>query len=339
MARSSRAIPAAIAAQPGRAKALSKPHPLRAAVMATAMAAPGAKTRTRATSTSRRPRLCGQRASRPNDLLRRGASASHSATAPNTARNIANLIAPSNSVMVYSSDHLNTRTSSHAMSTNAKRDIFANLARIGTALSSPTRIEFLELLAQTERSVEQLATLTGATVANTSQHLQKLRQAGLITGRKEGLYVFYRLAGDEVVGLLSAIGHVGETYLAEVERIVRLYLAQKDNLEPVPARELLARARRGAVTVLDVRPPEEYAAGHLPGALNLPLPQLAKQLHKLPANREIVAYCRGPYCLLSYDAVEMLRAKGRKARRLAEGYPEWQSAGLPVDRSDPESAR
>jgi rhodanese-related sulfurtransferase len=218
------------------------------------------------------------------------------------------------------------------MSTNAKRDIFANLARIGTALSSPTRIEFLELLAQTERSVEQLATLTGATVANTSQHLQKLRQAGLITGRKQGLYVFYRLAGDEVVGLLSALGHVGKTYLAEVERIVRLYFAQKDNLEPVPARELLARARRGLVTVLDVRPPEEYAAGHLPGAVNIPIHELEKRLKELPKRREIVAYCRGPYCLMSYDAVALLRKRGIKARRLEAGLPEWRLAGLPIER-------
>src|SRR2546430_6602380 len=257
MARSSSAIPAAIAAQPGRAKALSKPQPLPAAVMATATAAPGAKTRTRATSTSRRPRLCGQRARRSNERLRRGASASHSATAAKTAANAASRIASSNSIMVYSSYHLNTRTGSRVMSTNAKRDIFANLARIGTALSSPTRIEFLELLAETERSVEQLATLTGATVANTSQHLQKLRQAGLIARREQGLYVFYRLAGDEADGLLSALGHVGETYLAEVERIVTLYLARQDNLQPVPARELLVRAPRGLATVRCRRRPAE----------------------------------------------------------------------------------
>ena len=219
------------------------------------------------------------------------------------------------------------------MSTNAKRDIFTNLARIGTALSSATRIEFLELLAQAERNVEQLANLTGTTVANTSQHLQKLRQAGLIVGRKEGLYVFYRLAGDEVVGLLSALGQVGETYLAEVERIVRVYLAQKDNLEPVPAKELLERARKGLVTVLDVRPPEEYAAGHLPRAINIPIHDLEKRLRDLPKGREVVAYCRGPYCLMSYDAVAMLRKKGMKARRLEAGMPEWRLAGLPVERA------
>jgi len=219
------------------------------------------------------------------------------------------------------------------MSTNAKRDIFINLARIGTALSSPTRIEFLELLAQTERNVEQLANLTGTTVANTSQHLQKLRQAGLIVGRKEGLYVFYRLAGDQVVGLLSALGQVGEAYLAEIERIVRLYLTQKDDLEPVPAKELLERARKGLVTVLDVRPPEEYAAGHLPGAINIPIHELEKRLRDLPKGREVVAYCRGPYCLMSYDAVAMLRKKGMKARRLEAGLPEWRFAGFPVERA------
>lgn len=218
------------------------------------------------------------------------------------------------------------------MSTNPKRDIFENLARIGTALSSPTRIEFLELLAQTERSVEQLAKLTGAAVANTSQHLQKLRQAGLIVGRKEGQYVYYRLAGDEVVGLLSAVGRVGEAYLAEVEKLVRLYLAQKDDLEPVPAGELLSRARKGLVTVLDVRPEQEFAAGHLPGAINIPIGELEKRLGELPKRKEIVAYCRGPYCLMSYDAVALLRRKGLKCRRLRDGLPEWRMAGLPIER-------
>jgi rhodanese-related sulfurtransferase len=215
---------------------------------------------------------------------------------------------------------------------NPKRDVFANLARIGTALSSAVRLEFLELLAQGERSVDQLATLTGASVANTSQHLQKLKAAGLILGRKEGQYVFYRLAGDEVVGLLSALGKAGEAYLAEVERTVRLYFAAKDDLEPVPARELLDRAKRGLVTVLDVRPPEEFAAGHLPGAVNIPVNELEKRLAELPKRKEVVAYCRGPYCLMSYDAVALLRRKGLKARRLEDGLPEWRHAGLPVKR-------
>jgi rhodanese-related sulfurtransferase/biotin operon repressor len=215
---------------------------------------------------------------------------------------------------------------------NPKRAIFESLARVGTALSSATRLEFLELLAQGERSVDELATLTGVSVANTSQHLQKLRQSGLIVGRKEGLYVYYRLAGDVVVGLLAALGHVGEAYVAEVERIVRLYLAEKDSLEPVPAKELLERARKGLVTVLDVRPPEEFAAGHLPGAVNIPVNELEKRLGELPKRKEVVAYCRGPYCLMSYDAVQLLRKKGLKARRLQNGLPEWRLAGLPVSR-------
>ena len=217
------------------------------------------------------------------------------------------------------------------MSINAKREIFAQLARIGTALSSPIRIEFLELLGQMERTVEQLANLTGTSIANTSQHLQKLRQAGLIVGRKQGLYVFYRLTGDEVVGLLVELSRVGELHLAEIERIVRLYLAQKDDLEPVPAKELLGRARKGLVTVLDVRPPEEFAAGHLPGAVNIPIRELEKRLKELPKGKEIVAYCRGPYCLMSYDAVALLRKKGLSARRLEAGLPEWRLAGLPLE--------
>jgi rhodanese-related sulfurtransferase len=217
------------------------------------------------------------------------------------------------------------------MSTNAKRDIYANLARIGAALSSPIRIEFLELAAQAERTVEQLSALTGTSTANTSQHLQKLRQAGLVVARKEGQYVYYRLAGDEIVGLLATLGRVGETHLAEVERIVKVYLAQIDELEAVPAKELLKRARKGLVTVLDVRPPEEFAAGHVPAAINIPVCELAKRLKELPRNREIVAYCRGPYCLMSFDAVALLRRKGFKARRLEAGLPEWRLAGFAVE--------
>jgi rhodanese-related sulfurtransferase/biotin operon repressor len=217
-------------------------------------------------------------------------------------------------------------------SPSPKRDLFQQLARVGTALSSGTRLEFLELLAQGERSVDQLATLTGVSVANTSQHLQKLRQAGLVVGRKEGQFVYYRLAGDEVVRLFAALGQVGEAYVAEVERIVRLYLVSKDDLEPVPAKELLDRARKGLVTVLDVRPPEEFASGHLPGAVNIPIHELEKRLGELPKRKEVIAYCRGPYCLMSYDAVELLRKRGLKARRLENGLPEWRVAGLPVER-------
>jgi rhodanese-related sulfurtransferase/DNA-binding transcriptional ArsR family regulator len=215
---------------------------------------------------------------------------------------------------------------------NPKRELFQQLARVGTALSSGTRLEFLELLAQGERSVDQLAAMTGVTVANTSQHLQKLRQAGLILGRKQGQYVFYQLTGDNVVGLLEALGNVGETHLAEVERIVRLYMAAKDDLEPVPAKELLDRVRKSLVTVLDVRPPDEFAAGHVPGAVNIPIQELERRLSELPKRKEIVAYCRGPYCLMSYDAVQLLRRKGLKARRLEAGLPEWRHAGMPIER-------
>jgi rhodanese-related sulfurtransferase len=206
--------------------------------------------------------------------------------------------------------------------------VFRDLARIGTALSSPVRLELLELLAQGERSVDELATLTGASVANASQHLQKLKAAGLIAGQ----YVYYRLAGDEVVALVGALGRAGEAYLADVERTVRAYYAARDDLEPVPAREVLDRARKGLVTVLDVRPPEEFAAGHVPGAVNIPVHELEKRLSELPKRREIVAYCRGPYCLMSFDAVALLRRKGLKARRLEDGMPEWRLAGLPVQR-------
>ena len=217
------------------------------------------------------------------------------------------------------------------MSINPKREIFANLAKVGTALSSSIRIELLELLAQRERRVDQLAALTGATVANTSQHLQKLRQAGLVTSRKEGQSVFYRLAGDEVVALLSALGRVGEAYVAEIDRIVRMYLLGIDSLEPVSATQLLVRARKGLVTVLDVRPAEEYAAGHVQGAVNIPIAELEKRLRELPRRKEVVAYCRGTYCLMSYNAVALLRKKGLRSRRLQDGMPEWRAAGLPVE--------
>jgi rhodanese-related sulfurtransferase/DNA-binding transcriptional ArsR family regulator len=215
---------------------------------------------------------------------------------------------------------------------NPKHALFEELARIGLALSSPARLDLLELLAQGERTVEQLAAATGLSVANTSQHLQKLRQSGLTLGRKEGLYVRYRLAGDDVLRLLAGLRGVGEAHVAEVDRLLRAYFSSRDALEAVPAKELMQRARKGLVTVLDVRPREEFAAGHLPGAINIPVDQLAKRLGELPRRKEVVAYCRGPYCLMSYDAVDLLRRKGLKARRLADGMPEWRLAGLPVER-------
>jgi DNA-binding transcriptional ArsR family regulator len=207
------------------------------------------------------------------------------------------------------------------MSTNPKREVFASLARVGTALCSPTRIEYLELLAQAERSVEQLATLTGTTIANTSQHLQKLRQAGLIAGRKEGLYVYYRLAGDEVVELLSALGRVGQTYVADVERIVRLYFAQKDALEAVPAKEVLQLARKGLVTVLDVRPSEEFAAGHLPGSSHLELGVLSTA----EVSGNTVLMCGHGERAMS--AASLLQHGGHRGLAVMVGGPdEWAAA-------------
>ena len=215
---------------------------------------------------------------------------------------------------------------------NFKSDLFDQFARIGKALSSGKRLEMLEFLAQGERSVEQLANMTGLSVANTSQHLQQLRQVGMVTGRKEGLYVYYRIAGDNIVQLLATLRAVGEENLADVNRLVKLFLDSKDNLEPVPAKELWQRVKQGLVTVLDVRPPEEYAQGHIRGAINVPVTELKKRLDTIPAGQEVVAYCRGPYCLLAYEAVQVLRKKGIKARRLEDGYPEWRLHGLPVEK-------
>ncbi|MGD8936686.1 MAG: metalloregulator ArsR/SmtB family transcription factor [Thiogranum sp.] len=216
-------------------------------------------------------------------------------------------------------------------SSGFKHDLFAQFARVGKALSNGNRLELLEYIAQGERSVDELAKVSGLTVANTSQHLQQLRQAGLVGCRKEGLKVFYTLSGDDVIGLLDALRGVAERHVADVERLINTYLTVKDELEPLPRRELLQRVRDGLVTVLDVRPPEEYAAGHVPDAVNVPLSELENYLDELRPEQEIVAYCRGPHCVLAFDAVASLRQKGLKARRLEDGYPEWKSAGLPVE--------
>ncbi len=214
---------------------------------------------------------------------------------------------------------------------NVKHDLFAQFARIGKALSNPNRLEIIEFLAQGERSVDALAQVASLSVANTSQHLQQLRQAGLVTLRKEGQRVYYRLSGDDVVLLLNSLRDVADRHLAEVAHLVTSYLDTKDMLEPLLAEELLTRARAGEVTVLDVRPAEEFAAGHLPGAINIPLSELEARLGELRPDQEVVAYCRGPYCVLSYDAVARLREHGLQARRLKDGYPEWKIAGLPVE--------
>ena len=214
-----------------------------------------------------------------------------------------------------------------------KQDLFAQFARVGKAIGNANRLEILEFLAQGERSVESLANVSGLSVANTSQHLQQLRQAGLVTTRRDGQRIYYALAGDEVVTLLSALREVADRHVAEVERLIRIYLTAKDDLDPVPAEVLLEQARSGEVMVLDVRPPEEFAAGHVPGAVNIPLKELKQQLERMPRDKEIVAYCRGPYCVLAFEAVARLRKSGYRARRLEDGYPEWKLAGLPVESS------
>jgi rhodanese-related sulfurtransferase/DNA-binding transcriptional ArsR family regulator len=213
-----------------------------------------------------------------------------------------------------------------------KSALYEQLARVALALSSHGRLQILEFVAQSERSVDELASMTGLSAANTSKHLQALRQAGLVSARKEGLRVYYSLAGDDVLVLVSALREVAEHRVAEVERLLRTWLAHRDEMEAVPAEEVLERARKGLVVVLDVRPPEEFAAGHLPGAVNIPVHQLEKRLKELPKRKEVIAYCRGPYCLMSYDAVSLLRKKGLKARRLEAGLPEWRIAGLPIER-------
>jgi len=218
------------------------------------------------------------------------------------------------------------------MSSDPKTRLYEALARVGAALGAAGRLQLLEFLAQGEKSVDQLAAMSALSVANCSKHLQALRQAGLVTARKEGLRVYYAIAGDDVVALYAALQRVAENRVAEVERLVRTWLAHRDELEPVAPAELVERAKKGLVTVLDVRPAEEYAAGHLPGAINIPIAQLEERLARLPRRREVVAYCRGPYCLMSFEAVATLRRRGLKARRLKDGFPEWRAAGLPVER-------
>lgn len=214
---------------------------------------------------------------------------------------------------------------------NFKQDVYLQLARVAKAIGHANRLELLEFVAQGPRSVDELAGMTRLSVANASKHLQELRQAGLVRARKEGVRVFYELAGADVVDLLAALRSVAESRVAEVSQLLRTYITARDDLEPIPAEELMERARLGLVTVLDVRPPEEYAAGHVPGAINLTMDKLTSQLRRLPKRREVIAYCRGPYCLLSVDAVALLREKGYQARRLVDGFPEWKAAGRPVE--------
>jgi rhodanese-related sulfurtransferase/predicted transcriptional regulator len=216
----------------------------------------------------------------------------------------------------------------------AKRDfkdrLYAEFARIGKALASPHRLEILEVLAQGERTVESLASETGLSIANASRHLQQLRQAQLVLARREGLFVHYRLAGPEVVSLVVALRQTAEQHLAEVDRVVRDFLGERDDFEPVTPDELSRRMTNGEVVVLDVRPEQEYAAGHIAGAHSVPVSDITARLAELPHEKEYVAYCRGPYCVYADDAVAVLRANGLKAQRLTEGYPEWWLSGRPV---------
>jgi rhodanese-related sulfurtransferase/DNA-binding transcriptional ArsR family regulator len=215
-----------------------------------------------------------------------------------------------------------------------KDRLYAQFARIGKALGSPHRLELLELLAQSERTVDSLATETGLSLANTSQHLQALRRASLVDSRKEGLFVYYRLADASVIALSTALRTVAEQRLADLERLVRDHFGERARPEPVSMQELLARARSRDVIILDARPTREYEAGHIAGAISVPIDELHARLRTLPKNRAYVAYCRGPYCVYADRAVELLVRSRRRAKRLSDGFPEWQAAGLPVARGN-----
>jgi rhodanese-related sulfurtransferase/DNA-binding HxlR family transcriptional regulator len=214
-----------------------------------------------------------------------------------------------------------------------KQALFEQFALVAKTLGHPHRLELLEQLAQGERAVEQLADKTGLSFANASQHLQRMARAGLVANRRDGKFVYYRLSGDAVLDAIAALRGIAEKNVAEVERVVRGYFDQLDSFEPVSRKELLKRSRAGTVIILDVRPLDEFALGHLPGAVNIPLRALKARLSELRRSREIIAYCRGPYCVLSYEAVAALRRRGFKARRLEDGFPEWRAAGLPYERS------
>jgi rhodanese-related sulfurtransferase/DNA-binding transcriptional ArsR family regulator len=217
-------------------------------------------------------------------------------------------------------------------STGPKQVIYESLSEVAQALGHPHRLELLEHLAQGVRSVEELSARAHLTFANTSRHLQILRRARLVETERRGKHILYRLAGDaEVVALIKALGRVGERNMAEIDRVMADYFRARDALEPVSRGDLVSRLHEGSVTVLDVRPEDEFAVGHLPGALNIPLGELERRLGELPADCEVIAYCRGPYCVLSFEAVAALRTRGYFVRRLEDGYPEWKAAGLPVE--------
>jgi rhodanese-related sulfurtransferase len=213
----------------------------------------------------------------------------------------------------------------------AKVALFDAFASVAQALGSGRRAEIVDLLAQGERSVEEIASEISQSVANTSQHLHVLARAGLVRSRREGTRIFYRLASERVSDLWAAVRDVAVGHVAEVNQLADDYLGERDGVEQVSATELQERLARGDVVVLDVRPEPEYRAGHIRGARSVPLAELASLAPKLPRRRQIVAYCRGPYCVYADDAVRLLQARGLKARRLGVGFPEWRRAGLPVE--------
>jgi rhodanese-related sulfurtransferase/DNA-binding transcriptional ArsR family regulator len=219
-----------------------------------------------------------------------------------------------------------------------KDGVYEQLGRIGKTVAAPKRIELLDLLAQGPRTVEALADVCAMSVANTSRHLQLLRAARLVEAQKKGSHVEYRLAGDEVGHFLLALRTLADARLAEIEQAVRNYFGERDSMEGLQRDELVRRVRNGEVTVLDVRPAEEYAAGHIPGAISIPVGELKARLKELPKGSEIVAYCRGPYCVMSAEAVALLRAKGFEAHRMAHGVVEWRARGWRVE-AEREAAR
>ena len=212
-----------------------------------------------------------------------------------------------------------------------KDRLFEQFARVGKALASPKRLEIVDLLAQGERTVEEISRETAMSVASASQHLQALKAARMVEARREGLYIHYRLAGDDVFRTWQAVRALAESRLAELERVVDTYLKDRDALEALDATELMERLSDDGVIVIDVRPEEEYRAGHIPGARSVPVGVLEAALQTLPREREVVAYCRGPYCVFSDEAVAFLRARGYRARRLRQGLPDWRAAGMPVE--------
>ena len=222
----------------------------------------------------------------------------------------------------------------HTSHRDFKDAVYAQFARIGNAVASPKRIELLDLLSQGEKTVEQLADQSATPIKNTSAHLRVLRHARLVETRREGAYIYYRLAEEDVFRFVRALQALGRRRLAEVAQVARLYIDERDELEPVTMKELRRRMRAGDVTVIDVRPDEEYQAGHIPGALAMPVAQLKRRLAEIPKSRDVVAYCRGPYCVYSVEAIGILRKHGYRARRTSEGYPDWRASGLPVAAGD-----